>query len=67
MNNEMENYIGELKELRKIASHIKDKQIFIEKHIQWLDSDIRLGAFSDWDKINKKEMKEFLEKLLCNS
>jgi hypothetical protein len=47
-----------------MENYIQDKKEFIEKWIVWLDSDIRMRVLSDWEKENKKELKEFLEGLL---
>jgi hypothetical protein len=32
--------------------------------VTWLDAEIRQQVMSDWDKQNKRELKEFLESLL---
>ena len=64
MNNEIERYVGELRELREKVKFLNDKRDFIRNRIDWLDSDISMGVSSDWDKQNKKEMKEFLEALI---
>lgn len=64
MNKEIEAYSGELKELREKVKTIQEKEKFIKDRIQWLDSDIRMGINSDWEKQKKIEMKEFLESLL---
>jgi hypothetical protein len=47
-----------------MENYVKDNKEFIERWIKWLDSDIRMRVISDWDKQNKKELKEFLEGLL---
>jgi len=41
MNNEVEAYVGELKELREKVRRIEQRENFIRQRIQWLDSDIR--------------------------
>jgi hypothetical protein len=64
MNNEVEAYVGELKELREKVRRIEQRENFIRQRIQWLDSDIRMNTNSDWEKNQKREMKEFLESLL---
>ena len=64
MNHEIEAYVGELKELRERVKVLEEKEDFIRERINWLDSDIRMGINSDWQKHNKREMKEFLESLL---
>jgi len=64
MNNEVEAYVGELKELREKVRRIEQRENFIRQRIQWLDSDIRMNVNSDWEKSQKREMKEFLESLL---
>ena len=64
MNNEVESYVGELRELRKLVSIIKDNQDFIQQRITWLDSDIRMGNKSDWEKQNMREMRDFLLSLV---
>lgn len=44
---------------------ISDEQKeFAQKWITWLDSDIRQKVLSDWEKQNKRELKEFLESLV---
>jgi hypothetical protein len=40
------------------------KREFAEKWIRWLDSEIRQKVLSDWEKQNKRELKEFLESLV---
>jgi len=37
---------------------------FLKKWIAWLESDIRFGNFSSWEKDNKRELKLFFEELL---
>jgi len=64
MNHEIESYVGELRELRRKAKILHDNEKFIRDRIQWLDSDIRMGVNSDFEKQQKREMKEFLESLL---
>ena len=64
MNHEIEAYVGELKELRERVKVLEEKEDFIRERIDWLDSDIRMNINSDWQKQNKREMKEFLESLL---
>jgi len=64
MNHEIEAYVGELKELRERIKVLEEKEDFIRQRIDWLDSDIRMNINSDWQKHNKREMKEFLESLL---
>jgi hypothetical protein len=64
MKNEVEAYVGELKELREKVRRIEQRENFIRQRIQWLDSDIRMNTNSDWEKNQKREMKEFLESLL---
>jgi len=64
MNHEIEAYVGELKELRERVKVLEEKEDFIRERIDWLDSDIRMNINSDWQKHNKREMKEFLESLL---
>lgn len=41
-----------------------EKREFAEKWIRWLDSEIRQKVLSDWEKQNKRELKEFLESLV---
>jgi len=64
MNNEVESYVGELRELRQLLSVIKNNQDFIQQRITWLDSDIRMGNKSDWEKQNMREMRDFLLSLV---
>lgn len=66
MNHEIESYVGELRELRRKAKILHDNEKFIRDRIQWLDSDIRMGVNSDFEKQSKRQMKEFLESLLPN-
>ena len=47
-----------------IVEIVKSKESFIRERIQWLDSDIRMSVNSDFEKQQKREMKEFLESLL---
>jgi hypothetical protein len=42
----------------------EDKIEFVNKWVTWLDSEIRQKVMSDWEKQNKRELKEFLESLL---
>ena len=41
-----------------------EKREFAQKWITWLDSEIRQKVMSDWEKQNKRELKEFLESLV---
>ena len=44
---------------------INDEQKeFAHTWIRWLDSEIRQKVLSDWEKQNKRELKEFLESLV---
>ena len=36
---------------------------FVNQWIRWLDSDMRYGIFSQWQKERQRELKEFLEEL----
>ena len=47
-----------------VISFLQDNRKFIEERIHWLDSDIRLGVYSTFEKRNMAEMKVFLENLL---
>jgi len=47
-----------------VISFIQENRKFIEERIRWLDSDIRMGAYSSYEKRGMNEMKEFLENLL---
>ena len=40
---------------------MNNRQEFVNKWIGWLDADIRQGVFAEWQKDNKRELKEFLE------
>ena len=42
---------------------MNNRQEFVNKWIGWLDADIRQGVFAEWQKDNKRELKEFLEEL----
>ena len=44
---------------------VNDEQVkFVEKWVTWLDAEIRQRVMSDWEKQNKRELKEFLESLV---
>ena len=42
---------------------MNDRQEFVNQWIRWLDADIRHGVLAQWQKDNKRELKEFLEEL----
>ena len=44
----------------------ENKIEFVKKWVAWLDSEIRFGVLSSWQKQNHRELKEFLEELLEN-
>ena len=47
--------------MNSLNEYLKSKTEFIEKRIEWLDSDIRMGSYSQQAKQEKIEMKEFLQ------
>lgn len=63
MNKEIERYAGELSELRELRKLITEKRDYIDAKITHLDSNIRLGVMSDFDRLAARELKEFLEEL----
>lgn len=46
---------------------MNNRQEFLNKWIKWLDSDIRFGVLPQWEKDNKRELKEFFEELQTDS
>ena len=63
MNKEIERYAGELSELRELRKLITEKRDYIDAKIAHLDSNIRLGVMSDFDRLSARELKEFFEEL----
>jgi pullulanase/glycogen debranching enzyme len=64
MNNEVERYVGELRDLRRVNHTTLKHKETLEQWITWLDADIRHGQFADWQKEKRKELKTILEEML---
>ena len=64
MNNEVERYVGELRDLRRVNHTILKNKEALEQWITWLEADIRHGQFDDWQKEKKRELKTILEEML---
>ena len=64
MINAVEEYPGQLFELKQKQAIIDSNRNKIEQWVTWLDSDIRMRVISEWEKDNKKELKYLLETLL---
>jgi hypothetical protein len=64
MINAVEEYPGQLFELKQKQAIIDSNRNKIEQWVTWLDSDIRMRVMSEWEKDNKRELKYLLETLL---
>ena len=64
MINAVEEYPGQLFELKQKQAIIDSNRDKIEQWVTWLDSDIRMQVMSEWEKDNKRELKYLLETLL---
>ena len=64
MINAVEEYPGQLFELKQKQAIIDSNRNKIEQWVTWLDSDIRMRVISEWEKDNKRELKYLLETLL---
>jgi hypothetical protein len=64
MINAVEEYPGQLFELKQKQAIIDSNRDKIEQWVTWLDSDIRMRVMSEWEKDNKRELKYLLETLL---
>lgn len=64
MNNEVEQYVGELRDLRHVNHTILKNKESLEQWITWLDAEIRQWPLSEHEKKHKKELKEIIEQLL---
>ena len=64
MNNEIERYVGEIRDLRRVNHTILKNKEILEQWITWLDAEIRQQTLSDWDKKTKRELKSTIEELL---
>ena len=64
MNHAVEDYVGQLMELKQKQALIDSNRSKIEQWITWLDSETRFGAISEWEKRNKKELQHLLESIL---
>ena len=64
MINAVEEYSGQLFELKQKQAIIDSNRDKIEQWVTWLDSDIRMRVMSEWEKDNKRELKYLLETLL---
>lgn len=66
MNNEVERYVGELRDLRRVHHTILKNKETLAQWVTWLDAEIRQGVLSDWEKEKKRELKRILEELLTD-
>ena len=66
MNNEIERYVGELRDLRRVHHTILKNKETLTQWVTWLDAEIRQGVLSDWEKEKKRELKRILEELLTD-
>jgi len=66
MNNEVERYVGELRDLRHVNHTILKNKEFLEKLVMWLDAEIRTRQMSEFEKTNKQKLKNTLEELLAS-
>jgi hypothetical protein len=64
MINAVEEYPGQLFELKQKQAIIDSNRDKIEQWVTWLDSDICMRVMSEWEKDNKRELKYLLETLL---
>jgi hypothetical protein len=64
MNHAVEEYVGQLMELKQKQALIDSNRSKIEQWITWLDSETRFGVVSEWEKRNKKELQHLLESIL---
>ena len=64
MNNEIERYVGELRDLRRVNHTILKNKETLAQWIIWLDNEIRHWPLSDYEKKHKRELKEIIEQLL---
>ena len=64
MNHAVEEYPGQLSELKQKQAIIDSNRGKIEQWITWLDSETRMRVMSDWEKNNKKELQYLLESIL---
>ena len=64
MINAVEEYPGQLSELKQKQAIIDSNRGKIEQWVTWLDSDIRMRVMSESEKDNKRELKYLLETLL---
>jgi hypothetical protein len=64
MINAVEEYPGQLFELKQKQTIIDSNREKIERWVTWLDSEIRMQVMSEWEKNNKRELKHLLETLL---
>jgi len=65
MNNEVERYVGELRDLRRVNHTILENKEFLKKLVMWLAAEIRMKPMSDFEKTNKQKLKDTLEQLLA--
>ena len=64
MINAVEEYPGQLSELKQKQAIIDSNRDKIEQWVTWLDSDIRMRVMSESEKDSKRELKYLLETLL---
>lgn len=65
MNNEVEAYVGELTQLRKLKKAVESNRIELEKWVIYFDADIRQKAMSQWDKERYSNLKKMIQEILC--
>ena len=64
MNHAVEEYPGQLSELKQKQAVIDSNRNKIEQWITWLDSETRMHVMSEYEKKNKKELQYLLESIL---
>ena len=64
MLNEVEHHVGEIRKLRQVQDYIDEHQDYLRQKIQHLDSSIRMGVLSNFEKNEQKKLKKFLQGLL---
>ena len=64
MNNEVEQYVGELRDLRRVNHTILKNKETLERWVTWLDAEIRHWPLTEYEKKHKRELKEIIEQLL---
>ena len=64
MNHAVEEYEGQLAELKAKQAIIDSNRAKIEQWVTWLDSETRMQVMSDWEKANKKDLMYLLQSIL---